>query len=140
MWAVDSCQPQNSELSQMYCLCSWRSGRSPGEGNGNTLQCSHLENSMDGGAWWATVHEVAKSWTIEQITLSFHFFVFLLCLICWESFLNLLVWSYDFYPSFNYCCATHWLICGVELSLHPTNKFNFTMVYDPFNMLINSVC
>ena len=39
------------------------SGRSPGEGNGNPLQYSCLENPMDGGAWWATVHRVAKSWT-----------------------------------------------------------------------------
>ena len=39
------------------------SGRSPGEGNGNLLQYSCLENSMDGGAWWATVHGVTKSWT-----------------------------------------------------------------------------
>ena len=39
------------------------SGRSPGEGNGNPLQYSCLENSMDRGAWWATVHGVAKSWT-----------------------------------------------------------------------------
>jgi len=31
-----------------------RLGRSPGEGNGNPLQSSFLENSMDGGAWWAT--------------------------------------------------------------------------------------
>ena len=38
-----------------------RSGRSPGEGNSNTLQYSCLENCMDGGAWWATVHGVAKS-------------------------------------------------------------------------------
>ena len=37
--------------------------RSPGEGNGNPLQYSCLENSMDGGAWWATVYGVAKSWT-----------------------------------------------------------------------------
>ena len=39
------------------------SGRSPGEGNGNPLQYSCLENPMDGGAWWATVHGVAKSRT-----------------------------------------------------------------------------
>ena len=38
-------------------------GRSPGEGNGNPLQYSCLENPMDQGAWWATVHGVAKSWT-----------------------------------------------------------------------------
>ena len=36
---------------------------SPGEGNGNPLQCSCLENSMDRGAWWATVHGVTKSQT-----------------------------------------------------------------------------
>ena len=39
------------------------SGRSPGEGNGNPLQYSCLENSMDGGAWWATVYGVPKSRT-----------------------------------------------------------------------------
>ena len=37
------------------------SGKSPGEGNVNPLQFSCLENSMDRGAWRATVHEVAKS-------------------------------------------------------------------------------
>ena len=45
-------------------LCSslgW--GDSPGERNGNPLQYSCLENPMDRGAWWATVHGVAKSWT-----------------------------------------------------------------------------
>ena len=39
------------------------SGRSPGEGNGNPLQYSCLENPMGGGARWATVHRVAKSRT-----------------------------------------------------------------------------
>ena len=39
------------------------SGRSPGVGNGNPLQCSCLENLMDRGAWRATVHRVAKSQT-----------------------------------------------------------------------------
>ena len=38
-------------------------GRSPGEGNGNPLQYPCLENPMDGGAWWATVHGVAESRT-----------------------------------------------------------------------------
>ena len=38
-------------------------GRSPGGGNGNPLLCSCLENSMDRGAWQATVHGVAKSQT-----------------------------------------------------------------------------
>ena len=38
-------------------------GRSPGEGNGNPLQYSCLENPKDREAWQATVHRVAKSWT-----------------------------------------------------------------------------
>ena len=38
-------------------------GRSPGEGNGDELQYSCLENSMEGGSWWAMVYVVAKSWT-----------------------------------------------------------------------------
>ena len=38
-------------------------GSSPGEGNGNTLQYSCLENSMDRRAWWATVIGTPKSWT-----------------------------------------------------------------------------
>ena len=39
------------------------SGRSPGEGEGNPLQYSCLENPMDRGAWQATVHGITKSWT-----------------------------------------------------------------------------
>ena len=47
------------------------SGRSPGEGNGNLLQYSCLENPMDRGDWQATVHRVAKSWDMtEGLTLS----------------------------------------------------------------------
>ena len=40
-------------------------GRSPGEGNGNPLQHSCLENPMDGGAWWAAVRGVTKSRTLR---------------------------------------------------------------------------
>ena len=44
-----------------------------GEGNGAPLQYSCLENSMDGGAWWAAVHGVAKSRTrLSDFTLTFH--------------------------------------------------------------------
>ena len=38
------------------------SGRSPGEGNGNPLQYSCLENPRDGRAWWVAVYGVAQSW------------------------------------------------------------------------------
>ena len=44
------------------------------EGNGTPLQYSCLENPMDGGAWWAAVHEVAKSWTrLSDFTFTFLF-------------------------------------------------------------------
>ena len=46
---------------------------SPGGGNGNLLQYSCLENSMDRGTWWATVHEIAESDTAEQLTLTFSY-------------------------------------------------------------------
>ena len=45
-------------------------GRSPGEGNGNPLQYSFLENPMDRGAWQATVHSIAKSQT-QPSTIDF---------------------------------------------------------------------
>ena len=45
-----------------------------GEGNGTPLQYSCLENPMDGGAWWAAVHGVAKCWTqLSDFTFTFHF-------------------------------------------------------------------
>ena len=47
-------------------------GRSPGEGNGNPLQYSCLENPMAGGAWWAMVHGVTKSQTrLSDFTFTF---------------------------------------------------------------------
>ena len=48
------------------------SGRSSGERNGNPLQYSCLEKSMDREAWWATVHGVPKSWTrLSNFTFTF---------------------------------------------------------------------
>ena len=42
-----------------------------GEGNGNPLQCSYLENPRDGGAWWAAIYGVAQSWTrLKQLSSS----------------------------------------------------------------------
>ena len=54
------------ELNQSLLHC--------GEGNGTPLQYSCLENPMDGGAWWAAVHGVAKSRTrLRDFTFLFHF-------------------------------------------------------------------
>ena len=48
--------------------------QNPGEGNGIPLQYSCLENPMDGGAWWAAVHGVAKSRTrLRNFPITFHF-------------------------------------------------------------------
>ena len=49
------------------------SGRPPGEGNDSPLWYSRLENAMDGGAWWATVHGVTKSQTrLSDFTFIFN--------------------------------------------------------------------
>ena len=60
--------PGGSEVKASFCNAGDLgsipgSGRCPGEGNGNPLQYSCLENPVDVGAWWATVHGVAKSRT-----------------------------------------------------------------------------
>ena len=49
------------DAGDMGSIPGW--GRSSGEGNGNPLQYPCLENPMDGGVWWATVHGVTKSGT-----------------------------------------------------------------------------
>ena len=60
-------------LPQSNLLC-YRILNNIGEGNGNPLQYSCLENPMDGGAWWAAVHGVARSRTqLSDFTFTFHF-------------------------------------------------------------------
>ena len=63
-----SCFPAGSDFKESTCNAGDpgsipESGRSPGEGNGNPLQYSHLENPTERGAWWATVHGVSESQT-----------------------------------------------------------------------------
>ena len=64
--------PWMEEPGGLQSMGSWRVGHDwgtslslscIGEGNGNPLQCSCLENPRDGGAWWAAVYGVAQSWT-----------------------------------------------------------------------------
>ena len=60
------------------------SGRSPGEGNSNPLHYSCLENPMDGGAWWAPVHGVAKSQKrLSDFTFTFNVSLITPFLACW---------------------------------------------------------
>ena len=61
MLVVGACLPEQETQTDVSLIPG--SGRSSGEGNGNPLQYSCLENPMDRGAWWATVHGAAKSWT-----------------------------------------------------------------------------
>ena len=62
------------KLRHVKSLFFCRTGRLVGESNGTPLQYSCLENPMDGGAWWAAVHGVAKSQTrLSDFTFTFHF-------------------------------------------------------------------
>ena len=64
----------NSVLRHLFYLISILLTGINGEGNGTPLHYSCLENPMDGGAWWATVHGVAKSRTwLSDFTFTFHF-------------------------------------------------------------------
>ena len=67
-----------------------------GEGNGNPLQCSCLENPRDGGAWWAAVYGVAQSRTrLKRLSSSSHF-------ISITQLLNISFWVlFTFYSSFD---------------------------------------
>ena len=80
------CQAQFSYLRNVFCnhfnnsyvlkiiIILWILILRLGEGNGNPLQYSCLENPMDGGAWWDTVHGVSRSPTrLSNFTLAFHF-------------------------------------------------------------------
>ena len=71
----------------------------PGEGNGNPLLYSCLENPMDRGAWWATVHGVAKSRTrLSDFTFTFHFqtlwwWPFWRCVVISHCIISLINWA-----------------------------------------------
>ena len=81
------------------------SGRTSGEGNGNPLQYSCLENPMDGGAWRATVHGVVESETTEWLHFHFLFFfsfIYLFSLQYCSGFCHILTWIRH-----RYTCVPH---------------------------------
>ena len=68
IWIVNIVFPSGSDGEKSVCNAEDLGsipglGRAPGEGNSNPLQYFCLENPMDGGAWWATLRGVSKSWT-----------------------------------------------------------------------------
>ena len=96
-----------------------RSGRSPGEGNGNPLQYSCLENSMDRGVLWAIVHGVAKSQTWLKwlhMHLLFLLLLFSSCVLC--LFL-LIFFIIMFFICSGFCHTLKWNSHGFTCVPHP---------------------
>jgi len=68
------CKLLDTGLGNNFFFYLTANANTTGEGNGTPLQYSCLENPMDGGAWWAAVHGVAKSQTrLNNFTFTFHF-------------------------------------------------------------------
>ena len=121
-----------------------RSGRSPAVGNGNQLQDSCLENSMDRGAWWTTVHGVAKSWTWlsnwAQYIDTIYIFMFLQYVsqyvLLWNNLTILKVSKYFYFARFSllaniqayrplwYVCVCACVYYQTSHLLHFTNKYS----------------
>ena len=78
LWFLPRCPHSmvgKTSLSNKWCPVNWMLiHKKNGKGNGTPLQYSCLENPMDGGAWWAAVHGVARSRTqLSNFTFTFHF-------------------------------------------------------------------
>ena len=116
------CFPGGSEVKASACNAGDLdsipgSGRSPGEGNGNPLQYSCLENPMDRGAWWATVHRVTKSRTrLSNFTHSLCVYVS----VPISQFIPL-----PLPPPCSHLCFLH--LC---LYSCPANRFSYTIFLD----------
>ena len=100
-------------------------GRSPGEGNGNSLQYSCLENPMDREAWWATVHRVAKSWTWLSNWAGTHLRWLLL------SYLSEIYLSSDSFP----CSPVQWQLLA-SAGPKPARELSFFFFQTDFQMCV----
>ena len=101
-----------------------------GEGNGNPLQYSCLENPKDRGAWWATVHGVAKSWT--QLSSWAHGSP--LCLITYSCFYSHLESTILICHCLNLLVHILFLSCLAWMGYNDNSKWNVTL----FNCIITS--
>ena len=77
-----------------------------GEGNGNLLQCSCLENPRDGGAWWAAVYGVAQSWTLLK-WLSSSSSSISRTTKRWK--INIIPWCLELFNSFGWKLSLQWM-------------------------------
>ena len=104
--------------------------KSIGEGNGNPLQCSCLENPRDGGAWWAAVYEVTQSWSrptwLSSSTAEYtiHFQV---------KVISKLPRSYDYNPpeSYLFTCSILIIFCLIAVKYFSTFSFQSNYI-NPF--------
>ena len=114
--------------------------RSPGEGNGYPLQYSGLENSMDRGAWWATVHGVTKRWTLLRIFTFQHLFPSIIFKL--EKDIKLF--------STSYCCFDDWnestekleqcLLSGIIFVLLHSCQCTFQVSTTPLKLASPALC
>ena len=120
-------------------------GRSPGEGNGNPLQYSCLENPMDGAAWWAIVNGVAKSQTqlSDFTSLMYHK---TLCKVLYST-MSFEIWSY--YNSQQDICLVSNRMPVIYLSVwthHFWGWYVFSLIYgitleaSPVLFFLNCFC
>ena len=103
------------------------SGKSPGGGNGYLLQYSRLENPMDRGAWWSTVHGVAKSWTWVSdwahpgwLYTLFFFLIFKLYNIVF------VLPNIEMNPPQVYMCSPSWTLLPPPSHYHPSGSSQCT--------------
>ena len=97
----------------LFTLMHW-------EGNGNPLQCSCLENSRDGGAWWAAVSGVAQSQTqLKQLSSSIEYFIIILI------FISLMTAAYFFMHLLIIYIVLFWSACKNLLLIFSGSFFFF---------------
>ena len=123
------------------------SGRSPGRGHGNPLQYFCLKNPMDRGAWWATVHGIAKSWTRLSThththhTGCYHRSSWDLLSVTWPGPLSSqhLELSALHQPAFAATTVSLWNVSSKAKATTTTSTPQTLLLFSPFSFLNNTV-